>query len=563
MRYADIVSVYERLEATPSKLEKARIAAAFLRELDRGALHYATILLTGRVFPAYDARELGVAEQTMIKAVARVSGFPTEDVEKRFAKKGDLGLVAEGLLKGKKQRTLGHGTLTVDRVVGNLQKLPDATGAKSQERKVALVSELLASASPLEARYIVRNVLGDLRVGVAEGIVRDAIVAAFIETDSKERKGAANAVEYAWNILSDFGEVAEIARTHGIRGLRGVRPTVGKPIQMMLGIAAEKISDVTKEHGTVIAQYKYDGMRVQIHKRGERIWVFTRRLEDVTKQFPDIVGLCKSGLRSRECIVDGEALGIRNGKPVPFQALSQRIQRKYDIERMAKEIPVQLNLFDAVYADGALLLDKPLAERWDILRGIVRESAGKFQMAEQVLSDDIRTLEKFYKDALDAGQEGVFLKVPTSAYVFGRHVGGWYKIKPIMETLDLVIVGATWGEGKRTRWLSSYVLACRDPETGRLLECGMLSTGLTEEQYDEVTRTMKPLIETEKGKSVTIKPKVVIEAGYQEIQKSPTYSSGYALRFPRLVRVRTDKNVEEVDTLERVVALYKSQGRKG
>jgi intein/homing endonuclease len=302
----------------------------------------------------------------------------------------------------------------------------------------------------------------------------------------------------------------------------------------------------------------------QIHKKGEKIWLFTRRLEEVTQQFPDVVELCRKGLNAEECVVEGEVLGIdaKTGYPLPFQVLSQRIHRKYDIEKMVEEIPVQVNLFDVVYVNGEMLLDKTLLERRKVLEKIVREIPGKFQLAKQIITDDIKKLEEFYHEALNAKQEGIFLKVLDSKYIFGRHVGGWYKIKPIMETLDLVIVGAEWGTGARAKWLSSYVLACRDPDTGKFLPCGMMGTGLTEEQFESMTEVLKELIISQKGREVKIKPKIVVEVGYQEIQKSPNYESGFALRFPRLIRIRDDKSPDEADTIERVKNLFESQARK-
>ena len=253
----------------------------------------------------------------------------------------------------------------------------------------------------------------------------------------------------------------------------------------------------------------------------------------------------------------------KTGLPFPFQVLSQRIHRKYEIEKMVKEIPVQVNLFDVVYLNSKTLFDRPLTERRKVLEKIVKVIPKKFQLTEQIISDDIKELEKFYKEALAAKQEGLFLKVLQSPYVFGRHVGGWYKIKPTMENLDLVVVGATWGEGARTNWLTSYVLACRDPNTGKFLECGMMSTGLTEEEYQLMTDTLKPLTIEEKGKTVKVKPKIVVEVKYQEIQKSPNYESGFALRFPALAKIRDDKGPTDADTISRVKKLFESQGRAG
>ncbi|MCD6367876.1 MAG: ATP-dependent DNA ligase [Candidatus Aenigmarchaeota archaeon] len=566
MKYSDLVKYYEELESTQSKLEKTKILAKLFEEADDEILEMVVLLSSGRVFPPYSEKELGIATKTMVKAISKATGLSEDEVEKIFKETGDLGLTAAECVKKRKQVTLLKKVLTVKKVFENLREIASIEGKKSQEKKMSLIAELFASAEPKEAIYITRTILEELRIGVAEGILRDAIVEAFLKPKTKEeREEFRKAVEYAWNIRSDFAEVARIAKKEGLKGLKKVEIRLGQPIQLMLGEKAKSIEEVIKKFGKVAIEYKYDGMRAEIHKKGDKIWVFTRRLENVTKQFPDIVELCKKGLKAEECIVEGEALAIdpKTGYPKPFQELSQRIQRKYNIEEMMKKIPIQLNLFDVTYVDGKKLFDTPFIERRKILESIVEEIPEKLQLAKEIITDDLKKAEEFYHEALNAKQEGVFLKVLDSKYVFGRHVGGLYKIKPIMETLDLVIVAAMWGEGKRANWLSSYVLAVRDPDTGSFLPCGMMGTGLTEDQFEEMTQKLKPLITSEKGKTVEVKPKIVVEVAYQEIQKSPNYESGYALRFPRLVRVRVDKSPEEADTIERLIDLYKSQGKEG
>jgi DNA ligase-1 len=568
MDYSVLAETYEKLEKVPSKISKAEILADLFKKAPTEELPKVVLMIMGRVFPTNSEYELGIANQMMLKTIAKASGFSVSEVEQKFKKTGDLGLAAEECAKGRKQSTLLKKKLSVDYVFGSLRKLPFATGQGSQEKKLNIIAELLLSSQPKEARYIVRTAIENLRVGAAEGIIRDAIVNAFLlkgETSKERKKEITGAVDYAWNIISDFGEIARIAKEKGIEGLKRPRLEIGKPIQVMLAEKAGSMEEVFKEFKELFIETKYDGMRAQIHKKGNEVWVYTRRLENLTKQFPDLVEFCKKGLTAKECIVEGEVLGIssKTKLPLPFQVLSQRIHRKYGIEQMKKEIPIQINLFDVIYVDGKLLVDMPFIERRKILEKIIRPIPGKLQAAEQLFTSDIRKAEKFYKKALDAKQEGAMLKVPTSTYVFGRHVGGWYKIKPIMETLDLVIIGATWGEGKRSKWLSSYVLACREPDSGKFLECGMMSTGLTEEEYENMTKVLKPLVLIEKGKNVEIKPKVVVETGYQEIQKSPNYTSGFALRFPRLVRIRQDRSAEDADTIDRVVELFKSQGRRG
>ncbi len=565
MEYLILAKIYEKLEKTSAKLEKTRILAELFSKTPRDDLPKVVLLSQSLVYPPYTQMEVGIATQLMMRAISKATGYSVREIEELYKKFGDLGSAAEECAKKKKQLTFFKKKLTIDFVFKTLQELGKITGEKSQEKKLSILSGLLLNAEPLEIRYIVRTVLGELRIGVAEGIVRDAIAQAFLIPKGIEKEKAIEAVEYAWNILSDFGEVARIAKEEGIEGLKKVKPVLGRPIQVMLGLKAESIEEVLKRHPKVIVEFKYDGLRMQCHKKGEKVWIFTRRLENITKQFPDVVELIKKYIKAKECIIEGEAWPIdrKTGKPLPFQKLSQRIQRKYDIEKMMREIPVQLNLFDCVYVDGKLLIDKPLHERFKILSSIVKEVSGKLMLAERIVTGNLKEIEEFYHKALRLKQEGVFLKNPDSPYIFGRHVGGWYKIKPTMETLDLVIIGATWGEGRRAKWLSSYVLACRDPDTGKFLACGMMGTGLTEEQFDMMTKILKPLIIKEKGREVKVKPKIVVEVGYQEIQKSPNYESGFALRFPRLIRVRNDKGPREADTIQRIKHLYETQGKAG
>ncbi len=567
MEYSKLAERYEKLESVPSKLAKTDIIAEFLRQVPSRELPEIVSLLQGRVFPTSSEYELGVATQMMIKAISKASGFSIGKVEDVFKRTGDLGLATEQCIRSKKQASLLKRKLTVEHVFENLRKLPATTGSGSQDKKLNLIAELIISAQPQEARYVVRTVLGELRVGAAEGIIRDAIVNAFLvdEKSSKEDKEkATEAVECAWSLTNDYGEVAQLAKERGIKGLQKVGIQLGRPLQVMLGLAADKIEDVVKDFGEVIAEYKYDGMRVIIEKKGSHFWLFTRRQEDVTKQFPDIVELAKKCLSAEECVVEGEALGTdtKTGYTLPFQSLSQRIQRKYDIDKMVKEIPVQVNLFDILYVNGKPLFGETLTERRKELAKILKPIKGKFQLAKSITTSDVKKLEEFYDDAISDKQEGLMLKVPNTKYVFGRHVGTMYKIKPTMENLDLVVIGATWGEGTRARWLTSYMLACRDEGTGKLLECGMISTGLTEEEYKQTTQMLMPLIIREGGRTVWVKPKIIMEVGYQEIQKSPNYSSGFALRFPRFIRFRQmDKT--EPDTLDRIKSLYKSGGRAG
>jgi DNA ligase-1 len=557
MLYRELCSVYEKLEKISSKIGKTEILASLFKKAELEELRYVVLLSTGTIFLPFENRELGVAHKLAIRAISKASGFDIKEIENLYVKFGDLGKVAEHCIKNRKQKIFFKKQLTVKEVYEKLREIGMYEGEGSQDKKIITLVSLLNFSEPIEAKYIIRTVLEELRIGVAEGIIRDAISLAFVRD--------VEAVDFAWNILSDFGEVARIAKEKGREGLYEVKPVLGRPIQVMLGVKAESIEDVVRRHGKVIVEIKYDGLRMQIHKKGNDVWLFTRRLEDVTKQFPDVVETIRKNVKAEECIIEGEAwpIDLQTKLPMPFQKLSQRIHRKYDIEKMAKEIPVQLNLFDIVYLNGQSLFRKPLKERREILKSIIIEEEGKIKLADSIFTNDIKEIENFYNWALSLKQEGIFLKNPESFYVFGRHVGGWYKIKPTMESLDVVIVGAEYGEGARSKWLSSYLFAVRDEDTGEFLTCGMGGTGLTEEQFEHMTELLTPLIIKQEGKFVHIKPKIVVEVSYQEIQKSPVYTSGYALRFPRIERIRFDKGPEEADTLKRLEELYKSQGKSG
>jgi len=563
MKYSKLVEVYHILEKTPSKLKKTEIIADLLKETPANMLPKVVLLLSGNIFPLWSEDEIGISTSLMTKAIAKASGVESTKITKEFKKSGDLGLVAETFIKQKKQRTLLKVALDVNKVYDNLKKMSTQGGKGSQDRKLSLVAELMTQAAPEEAKYIARSVLEELRIGVAEGILRDSIAQAF-GVDKK-------IVEDAWFLRPDYGVIAEIAKEKGERGLTTLEVEVGTPIVVLLAVKSPSLEQALKDAEEPALEYKYDGMRAQIHKKSDKIWIYTRSQENVTNAFPDLVELCRKNISAKECIIEGEVLAINNKtkKPMPFQALSQRIKRKYDIHETIKEIPIQVNLFDITYLNGKLLFDKKLKERREILENNISEISGRFQLSKMLITKDLAKAEKFYAEALKAGQEGVMVKNLEAIYQPERHVGYWWKVKPILETLDLVVIGGTWGTGKRAGWIGSYILGCRDPNTGEFLECGMLGSGLKEKKtekdditMEDLTKYLKPYIEHESKDSIKIKPKMVIEVAYEEIQKSPSYKSGFALRFPRVVRIRFDKGSEEADTVERLEKIYAMQKGK-
>jgi len=577
MHYLRLAKAYEELEKTSAKLKKSSIIATLLKDTEPAEMEKIVLLLQGRVFPAWSEKELGIANQLMIKAISNTTGFAIGKVEEMFKRTGDLGLVVEELMSKKKQSTLFRKRLTLEKVFENLQKIADVEGKGSQDRKFQLVSEIIGCAEAMEAKYIIRTVLGELRIGVAEGIIRDAIAEAFFHDE--QRKEATNAIEWAWFLTGDYGEVARMAKEKGMSGLKSVKLEIGKPIQVLLAEKSPSLKEALESFEECAIEIKYDGARVQIHRKGEKIWLYTRRLENITRQFPDLVDMVRKHVRGDDFIIEGEILAIdpKSQKPMPFQMLSQRIHRKYDIEEIARQIPIQVNLFDAVCHNGKTLFNAPFRQRRKVLESAIAALPGKFQLAEELVTKDLEKAERFYRKALEENQEGVMVKNLQALYQPGRRVaGGWLKVKPTMENLDLAIVGAGWGTGKRAGWMGTFVLGVRDEKTGSFLECGMMGTGLREKEqeaqekevnvkegvtFQNLTKMLKPYIESDKGGSIKIKPKVVVEVAYEEIQKSPNYESGYALRFPRIIRIRFDKGPEQADTLDRLKRLYGQQGK--
>jgi ATP-dependent DNA ligase len=949
MQYKQLVEVYEDLEKTTKRLEKTKIISNFLEKCSSDELKEIVYLIQGRIFPEWDERETGMSSMLIIKVLTSVTGLSKRKIESIWRKKGDLGLVAEEIVSKNKQSKLTFKELTVKKVFDNIRKLNEMTGQGTVNRKVQLVAELIGNASPKEAKFIVKTILDELRVGIAYGTIRDAVIQAFlpkvigINTGLKfkeavkkkydkvlkvksikdlknikkyrfilaeNEKTAREVYNYfvdltqnTYDISSDFGEIAEKLSREGLEGLKNIGIKVGIPINPMLPIKVDGIDEGIKSVGSpLLADYKLDGFRCvtgyvpiycldkgyisikdlkegdkvlthrgnfkkiirlnkrvidkgerlfelqmffgekikisekhrilvlrnnkkkwipvekinkkdflvfpipkirklsklkkylvlsddsgyskkikvdsfffrflgfwigdgftnnyhnterigllfnrkkeyklcnyyykgikekfgiknvtksiqknlinlyfrdkpfriwlsqnfreewrgkkiplwflginekqfnsfiqgylesdgyvdsigrtsittkerdiamliqllalkfkkvygiskfrvdgktyykiiipktnkyykivqnevyvkilrlnelkkrdprtklynlevegdrsyctsfvslhncQIHKKGDEIKFFTRGLENVTKQFSELVGLIKSQIKGKSFIIDSEVVGYdqKTKKYLPFQFISQRIKRKYKIESKAKEVPVEINVFDVMYYNGKNVIRLSQKERRKLLEKIVKEKAGKLVLTKKIITSDKNKISRFYKESLEKGNEGLILKNLEKVYTPGRKVGGWVKLKPVLESLDLVIVKATYGEGKRAHLLSSFTLACKDED--RYLECGMMGTGIKEKgegvTFKELTKLLKPLIISEKGRVVNIKPKIIVEVSYEEIQKSPTYNSGYALRFPRLIRLRNDKSTKDVSNIDFIKNIYKRQ----
>ena len=556
MKYSELCEVYEKLGGTTKGLEKTKILSEFLGKIkNEPEIIY---LLQGRVFPDFDEREFGISEQLLIKAISKVAGVGEVEVVKEFKKFGDLGKATEFFVNKKKQSSLFSQKLTTQLVLSNLQKLPELEGKGTVDRKIGLIVELFHSATGIEALYIARTVLSDLRIGVGSGILRDAIVDnCFSPKTIEDKKEKSVLVQEAYDKATDFAEVFEKACKNK---LKDILLSPGKPVKVMLFPKALDIEDAFRIVGRPAAfEFKYDGFRMMINKDEKgKISIFTRRLDNVTAQFPDAVKYVKENVKADSFILDAEAVGFdpKTKKYKPFQEISQRIKRKYDINVLEKELPIELNVFDIIYYNGKSLINEPFKERRKLIEKIIKVVPYKIRLSEQIITDSEEKAQKFYERALEENQEGLMAKNLNVGYKPGARIGYAVKLKPDAEEFDLVITGAEYGNGKRAGWLTSFDVSCRD-EDGNLLEIGKVSTGLKEKEEEglsflEMTKKLKPLIIAEEGKHVRVKPEIVVSVGYQNIQRSPSYTSGFALRFPRVKAFRPDRGIGDIATLREV-----------
>ncbi len=544
MDFAVFAERADEIEATSADLETVTLVRDLLADA-ADDLDTVARFVQGRVFPAHGSTTLDIGPNLCYEAIARAAGHnvSADDVESRVAAVGDVGDVAAEYDFGGQQGLGAFGDgggqagLTVGEVESELRDLAAAAGPGSQDRKLDLLFGLFNRCAPAEARYLARIVLSEMRIGVGEGTVRDAITDAFdVPTE---------AVERALQVTNDYGLVATVARDDGESGLDDLHLEVGRPVQAMLAQAGT-VTDAVEAWASVAVETKYDGARVQVHYDGDEVSLFSRNMEDVTDPLPEVVGFVEENL-AVPAILDGEVVAVDDaGDPLPFQEVLRRFRRKHDVAKAREEVEVRLWAFDCLHADGEDLLGTPLVDRHDRLSEILGSGVSAL-----TVTDEPERIADIEADALGAGHEGIMLKDPDSTYSPGRRGKEWLKRKPDVETLDCVVTGAEWGEGRRAEFLGTFELSVRagpdDLET-----IGKVATGITDEELAELTDLLEPEIRTEDGKDVDIEPSVVFEVGYEEIQTSPTYSSGYALRFPRYLGVREDKDPESADTLERV-----------
>jgi DNA ligase 1 len=508
--FSHLVALCRQLEANRRRLEKRRLVAEFLRGVAPDEVEHSVAFLIGRPFSASDARVLSVRGLPAVTAPASGDPLAIRDVAEAFA------AVAE------------------------------ASGPGSRRIREERLAALVARAQDDERAVLARIVGGEMRTGAADGIMLEAIAdAAGVDVA---------AVRRAALFLGDLSAVAALARRGGAEALVRVGPRLFVPLLPMLAEIAPDFDVVLAAHGGRTAlEYKYDGARVQIHSDGARVGVWTRRLLDVTASLPDVVALVRRDLRGAPFIVDGEVVALDPaGRPLAFQELMRRFRRVHGVEALAAEMPLALHLFDCLMADGRSLIDEPYANRCELL---ARLTAGAC-LAEREIVDTVDAAHRFRDRALAGGHEGVMAKELTSSYAPGGRGKRWFKLKS-PETVDCVIVAADRGSGRRRGWLSNYHLAVVDGEG--FAEVGKTFKGLTDQQFGEMTERLRRLGIVDDGYTVRVEPEVVVEVAYNEIQKSPTYASGLALRFARIARIRDDKGPAQATTLAELRALYTRQ----
>jgi len=556
MEFSKLVPVYQELGETQSTLEKTSILADLFKD-NPDQLENLVLLCMGRPFPYWKNLDLGISSNMMVEIIKASTGRSEKEIKEVWKEEGDLGTATEKMVEEKTQQQLMSKKVTVERLIEKLEKIAEMekeglSESVSQDKKKKNLAELISSSDPVEAKYITRIILQTLRLGVGKGIIRDALSEAFFDGKHSEK------IQRAYDLTNDFTEVARACKG-GIEELEKLEIELFRPINSMLAKKVDTIEEGFEEVGEPAAiDYKFDGMRAQLHKKGDEVQIFTRRLENVTEQFPDVKTAIKNNIDSNECIVDAEIVAYKpnDGSTIPFQQLSKRIKRKYDIQRLKEEIPVEVRPFDLIYENGSKL-EEEYQDRWEHLEQIVEEEEWEIRMADHRETSDPEEVQKLQQKSLSKGHEGIMMKSLEAEYKPGNRVGYMVKLKPVMETLDLAIIGAKWSEGRRSGWLGRLKLGCWDENEQEYLMIGRMATGLTDEQLEEITEKLKPLVVEEKGREVKVKPEVIIEAEYEEIQKSPNYDSGYALRFPRMKQFREDK--DEADSLGKVENLYDSQ----
>jgi len=580
MLFATLASYYERLERTTKRLEMVDLLVELLSHTPPDAVDKVSYMTLGELYPAYVGLELGVAEKLALKAVQRVSGAKNAVISQLYSQLGDIGSVAEVILNRKVQTTLTAGELTVEEVYKSLESIARATGPGAQESKLSILSRLLSHASPIEAKHILRIVTGKMRLGVADMTLLEAL--------AKHYGASRELFERAYNISSDIGLVAKTAACEGVEGVANLRMRVGVPVRCML---AERLSSpeeiLEKTGGKAFVEFKYDGERMQIHRKGMDVMIFSRRQENITSQYPDVVSRVLDHVKAGEAILECEAVPVSldTGEMLPFQELMHR-RRKKEIEKAIEEYPITLYFFDILYLDGEDLTTLTLPERRGILEKVITISDSvKLSRGELVTSST--EIERLFNEAVELGCEGVIAKSVDRDSVYRAGARGWQWIKykrdyrsEMIDTVDLVVVGAFHGRGRRTGRYGALLMASYDRSKDMFQTVCKVGSGFKDEDLDNFTSLINsikldhksPRVESNMEPDVWVNPKIVLEIIGAEITLSPTHTCGrdavkpghgLAIRFPRYTgRLRDDKGPEDATSSEEIIAMYNRQLKK-
>ncbi len=573
MLFKDLSQYFEKLEKTSSRLSLIDILSDLFKEAKDEEIDKIVYLTQGRIAPFFEATEIGMAEKTVASAVAAVISINRNEVLKLYSNLGDMGLAVQQLMLNIKYQ---KSNLTVEEVFETLMLIAKTSGEGTVEKRQNLLAGLLKNSDKLSARYIVRIPLGNLRLGIGDPTILDGLAKAVLQDKSKRKL-----LEGAYNRTSDLGLIAQTLKTKGLRAVENLKVQIGKPIRSELCERLPNPEKAIEKMQKVDVQYKYDGFRVQIHKDGEKVYMFSRNLENMTHMFPELINATLKQVKANTVILDTEALAYNTESEefLPFQETTKR-RRKHGISEMAQKLPLKAFVFDILYKDGKSLIDEPLSKRLEILKETIKEDDVLILTKNQIISDP-KALALILEDSISKGLEGIVIKKIDSKYVAGGRNFNWVKLKrhssgELQDTIDCVILGYVTGKGKRTAFgAGALLVGVYDDKKDEFVTVSKIGTGLSDDEWREIhKRADKISVDHKPARvsstiipSVWIKPEIVIEVLADEITRSPVHTAGktdseagYALRFPRLVNFRnSDKKAEDATTVNELIEMYKEQ----
>ena len=578
MKFAQLVEFFGQMEATTKRLELTEILVELLKNTPVEVISKVVYLIQGKIRPNFEGVELGIAEKLAMKSISKSAGIPIKKIEDEYKVGGDLGITAANILKQKTQTTFIAESITLERVYDTLLKIAKLEGKRSQDMKIKYISSLLNDATTNESKFILKILLGTLRLGVAENTLMDALAIAF--TGEKSNR---ELIENAYNVSSDLGHVGEVVAKQGINGIKKFEITIFNPIRPMLADRVKSEEEAIKKfQDEFAAEYKLDGERAQIHKKGNKIIIFSRSLERITQYYPDIVEKIPNILICDDCIIEAEVVAMNEdtGNFLPFQELMHR-RRKYKIEKAVSDYPITVNFFDILYLNGRKMINLPYLERRSSLLKIIKDSKFAKAIPMSIVKNEGDIIE-ILENSINSGCEGLMLKMIKSQYKAGMRGSNWLKLKreyqnELGDSLDLIVIGAFFGKGRRTGRYGTLLLATYNSENDTFPSICKVGTGFTDDNLDQLYQILSPnvtikknsKIESDMNADVWFEPNLIIEIVASEITLSPIHKTGFnilrkesglALRFPKFTgKIRSEKNVEDASTDEEIIALYKSQ----